>query len=77
MNFLLYASLFGGALTLLLLQFRQWPLPVSFAGQPWLARLHAKENRVPYAIALAAGALMIYPETEWMKAVDISHFVMR
>ncbi|MGA7806530.1 prepilin peptidase, partial [Bradyrhizobium sp.] len=27
MNYLLYASLFGGALTLLLLQFRQWPLP--------------------------------------------------
>jgi prepilin peptidase CpaA len=77
MNFLLYASLFGGALTLLLLQFREWPLPVSFAGQPWLARLHAKENRVPYAIALAAGALMIYPETEWMKAVDLTHFAMR
>jgi prepilin peptidase CpaA len=77
MNFLLYASLFGGALTLLLLQFRQWPLPVSFAGQPWLARLHAKENRVPYAIALAAGALMIYPETEWMKAVDLAHFALQ
>ena len=27
LNYLLYASLFGGALTLLLLQFRQWPLP--------------------------------------------------
>ena len=77
MNFLLYASLFGGALTLLLLQFRQWPLPLAFAGQPWLARLHAKETRIPYGIALAAGALMIYPETEWMKAVDLSHFVLR
>lgn len=77
MNFLLYASLFGGALTLLLLQFRQWPLPVSFAGQTWLVRLHDKESRIPYAIALAFGALMVYPETEWMKAVDLSHFVMR
>ena len=27
LNYLVYASLFGGALTLLLLQFRQWPLP--------------------------------------------------
>src|SRR5882757_4221451 len=27
LNYLIYASLFGGALTLLLLQFRQWPLP--------------------------------------------------
>ena len=36
MNYLLYASLFGGALTLLLLQFRQWPLPY-VAHRPALA----------------------------------------
>jgi prepilin peptidase CpaA len=77
MNYLLYASLFGGALTLLLLQFRQWPLPVSFAGQPWLARLHAKETGIPYGIALAIGALMVYPETDWIKAVAISNLVVR
>ncbi len=77
MNYLLYASLFGGALTLLLLQFRQWPLPVSLAGQPWLTRLHAKETGIPYGIALAIGALMIYPETEWMKAVDLAHVALR
>jgi prepilin peptidase CpaA len=77
MNYLLYASLFGGALTLLLLQFRQWPLPVAFAGQPWLARLHAKETGIPYGIALAIGALTVYPETEWMKAVDLARFVMQ
>jgi prepilin peptidase CpaA len=77
MNYLLYASLFGGALTLLLLQFRQWPLPVALAGQTWLMRLHAKETGIPYGIALAIGALMIYPETEWIKAVNLSHFVIR
>ena len=63
LNYLLYASLFGGALTLLLLQFRQWPLPGVLAGQPWLLKLHAKESGIPYGIALAIGALMIYPET--------------
>ena len=77
MDFLLYASLFGGALTLLLLQFRQWPLPWQLAGQPWLLKLHAKETGIPYGIALAIGALMIYPETEWIKAVDLTHFVIR
>ena len=77
LNYLLYASLFGGALTLLLLQFRQWPLPWQLAGQPWLLKLHAKETGIPYGIALAIGALMIYPETEWIKAVDLSHFAMR
>jgi prepilin peptidase CpaA len=74
MEYLLYASVFGGALTLLLMQFRQWPLPVLLTGQPWLLRLHAKESGIPYGIALAIGALMIYPETEWVKAVDPAHF---
>ena len=77
MNYLLYASLFGGALTLLLVQFRQWPLPYALAGQPWLLRLHAKESGIPYGIALAIGALLIYPETEWVKAVNLAHFALR
>ena len=77
LNYLVYASIFGGALTLLLLQFRQWALPYPFAGQAWLLKLHAKESGIPYGIALAIGALMIYPETEWIKAVDLSHFAMR
>jgi prepilin peptidase CpaA len=77
LNYLLYASLFGGALTLLLLQFRQWPLPYPFAGQAWLLKLHAKETGIPYGIALAIGALMVYPETEWIKAVDLAHLAIR
>jgi prepilin peptidase CpaA len=74
MNYLLYASLFGGALTLLLLQFRQWPLPYALSGQVWLIKLHARESGIPYGIALAIGALMIYPQTEWVKAVDLGRF---
>jgi prepilin peptidase CpaA len=77
LDYLLLASLFGGALTLLLLQFRQWPLPSPLTGQAWLMRLHAKESGIPYGIALAIGALMIYPETDWIRAVDLSHFAMR
>jgi prepilin peptidase CpaA len=76
LNYLLYASLFGGALTLLLLQFRQWPLPYAFAGQTWLLKLHAKESGIPYGIALAIGALTIYPDTDWIRAVDLSHFAL-
>src|SRR3984893_14571894 len=77
LDYLLYASLFGGALTLLLLQFRQWPLPSPLAGQAWLLRLHAKESGIPYGIALAIGALTVYPETEWIKAVDLAHLAIR
>jgi prepilin peptidase CpaA len=77
LDYLLYASLLGGALTLLLLQFRQWPLPYQFAGQAWLTRLHAKESGIPYGIALAIGALLVYPDTDWIKAVDLAHFALR
>jgi prepilin peptidase CpaA len=75
-NYLLYASLFGGVLTIVLLQMRQWPLPYALTGQTWLQRLHAKESGIPYGIALAIGALMIYPETGWVKAVDLAHFAI-
>jgi prepilin peptidase CpaA len=77
LDYLVHASLFGGALTLLLLQLRQWPLPCPLAGQAWLLRLHAKESGIPYGIALALGALMVYPETEWIKAVDLTRFAIR
>jgi len=77
LNYLVYASLFGGALTLLLMQFRQWPLPYALSGQAWLLKLHAKESGIPYGIALAVGALMIYPETDWIRSVDLAHFAIR
>jgi prepilin peptidase CpaA len=76
LDYLLYASLFGGAFTLLLLQFRQWPLPRALGSQAWLLRLHDKETGIPYGIALAVGALMIYPQTEWIKAVDLARFAI-
>jgi len=77
LDYLIYASLLGGALTLLLLQFRQWPLPSPLTGQVWLLRLHDKQSGIPYGIALAIGALMLYPDTEWIKAVDLTHLAMR
>ncbi|AXK82797.1 peptidase [Pseudolabrys taiwanensis] len=63
--YLLYASVFGGALTLLILQFRKLPLPAVLARQAWIQRLHETEGGIPYGIALAASALAIYPAT-WM-----------
>ena len=77
LDYLVYASLFGGALTLLLLQLRQWPLPYPFTRQAWALKLHDKQTGIPYGIALAIGALMIYPETDWIKAIDVAHLAMR
>lgn len=76
LDYLLYASLFGGALTLLLLGFRQWPLPFGLAGQGWLSRLHDQQSGIPYGIALALGALVVYPHTQWIKAVDIARLTL-
>jgi prepilin peptidase CpaA len=70
-EYLLYASLFGGALTLLLLEFRKRLLPPMLANQPWLARLHDPNGGVPYGIALAAAALLVYPSTGWMTAAGL------
>jgi prepilin peptidase CpaA len=69
MPYLLYASLFGGALTLLLLRFRAMTLPPLLLKQEWAQRLHRKDSGVPYGIALAAAALAVYPDTPWMQAV--------
>ena len=68
MTYLVYASLFGGALTLLLIQFRLAPLPAVLARQEWVQRLHDRNGGVPYGIALAAAALAVYPQTTWMAA---------
>ena len=67
MNYLLYASLFGGLLTILVIRFRCMPLPAALAGQEWAQRLHRLDAGVPYGIALAASALLVYPETFWMQ----------
>jgi prepilin peptidase CpaA len=67
--YLVYASLFGGALTLALLQFRLAPLPAMLARQDWVQRLHRMDGGVPYGIALAAAALAVYPDTRFMAVV--------
>ena len=66
LDYMIYASLFGGALTLMLLQFRKLPLPQALAKQEWIQRLHDQAGGVPYGIALAAAALTVYPHTGWM-----------
>ena len=65
--YLLYASIFGGVLTLAMIRFRLMPLPQVLADQEWVKRLHRLDGGVPYGIALAAAALLIYPHTTWMQ----------
>ena len=69
MPYLLYASILGGLLTIVLVNVRTWPLPSLLSGQSWAERLHRQDSGVPYGIALAVAALVVYPDTIWMKAI--------
>ncbi|MFA6265672.1 MAG: prepilin peptidase [Pseudolabrys sp.] len=69
LDYVTYASIFGGVLTIVLIQFRKLPLPAALARQHWIMRLHDSGGGVPYGIALAAAALIIYPQTGWMPGV--------
>jgi len=66
LDYLVYASLCGGALTLLLIQVRTMPLPHALEHEDWAKRLHRPDGGIPYGIALAVAALMVYPQTAWM-----------
>jgi prepilin peptidase CpaA len=60
------AAIAGGLLTIFLLVFRLVPLPAVMMREAWLARLHHRQTGIPYGIAIAAAALMIYPSTPWL-----------
>ncbi len=69
MEYALYGSIFGGVLTLALLQYRAIPLPGMLIGRVWAERLHEPKGGVPYGIALAAAAMVVYPGTFWMQSI--------
>jgi len=61
--YLIYGALLGGALTLLILLARRWPLPVPLMGVRWVGHLHDARTGIPYGIALAGAALLVYPQS--------------
>ena len=66
----LVASIFGGLLTIVLIQIRKWPLPQALLRQPWIARLHDNSSGIPYGIALAGAGLVVYPQSQvWLRAI--------
>jgi prepilin peptidase CpaA len=70
-DYLVYASLLGGALTLAIIQYRAMPMPQLLLGREWAERLHRPDCGVPYGIALAIAALVVYPHTEWMTTLGL------
>ena len=69
MSYFVIAAFLGGMLTLLILRLRTMPLPERVSNVGWIARLYRADEGIPYGIALAAAAIMVYPQTPWMQHV--------
>ena len=67
--YLVVSTLAGGLLTLALLGFRSILLPPTFYSVRWIVKLHEAETGLPYGVAFAIGALVVFPETVWFKAI--------
>ncbi|MGQ0674165.1 MAG: A24 family peptidase [Hyphomicrobium sp.] len=69
-NFVMYlaqVAVLGGVLAIAILAFR-W-MPVAALPLPeWALRLHRQGTGIPYGLAIAGAALMIYPKTGWFTA---------
>lgn len=63
--FLVVAALYGGALSIGILLFRVTLLPSFALRQNWIVRLHEPTEGIPYGIALAAGAMTVFPSSHW------------
>ena len=68
-SYLFFVALAGGGLGLLFMGVRAHPLPAFVSTEPWAVRLHDRSSGIPYGIALAAGALLVYPTTSWFASL--------
>jgi prepilin peptidase CpaA len=69
--YLFCVALAGGAMAILFMNLRKAPLPLFVCTQPWAVRLHDRRTGIPYGIALAAGALGVYPHTAWFTGLPV------
>jgi prepilin peptidase CpaA len=73
MDYLLISTIAGGALTMLILNFRSSPIPEFASGWGWARMLHGANKGIPYGIALSFAALMVLPQTEiWRAAIGLT-----
>lgn len=67
MTFLLYVSIFGGVLTLLILMMRKQENAILASGIP-VPHLLFTAKKIPYGIAIGAGGFLAYPSSPLMQA---------
>jgi len=67
--FLFYVAVSGVALAMVMMMFRKFPVLPVYAHAPWLIRLHERKKDLPYAVAIAAGALLSFSQTPYFQLV--------
>lgn len=63
-EYLVFVAAFGGVLSLAILGYRNLVPAEAFALPGWARRLHIPKGPIPYGIAIAAGALAVFPMTD-------------
>ena len=67
--FLFNTAIAGVALAMLMAMFRKLPILPVYAHAPWLIRLHERKKDLPYAVAIATGALLSFSQTPYFQLV--------
>lgn len=66
-EFLAYVTAFGGVLAVAMLAYRSFLPANAFPLPGWARRLHKTGEGIPYGIAIAAGGLLLFPETAFFR----------
>lgn len=69
LDYTLAVAFLGGGLTLAIVLLRAQPWAAAATGRAWMSWLHDERGDIPYGVALAAAALIVYPQTAWMTPV--------
>lgn len=64
--FVLFAAIYGGLLSVIILKIYTTPLPNFLASQKWLVNYQTGTAAVPYGIAIGLSGLSIYPYSHWL-----------
>lgn len=63
LKFLIYVALVGGIIGIVIICLRRVPLPPKWTEKRWVRRLYSPEQGMPYGIAIAIAAGLVYAPT--------------
>ena len=74
--YLIYTTLSGGILAIILILGRKY-FPIKILATDWLYRLFKDEKKMPYGLALAFGALMTLPRSDFFSIYSEFNVIFR